>query len=1095
MAVQSINTLQNSDNYNNIAKEYILESLANLGQRYNIKGDSISIDNLSLSKLFSFTDIDEDKLPNYVVTITKEEGEYKIYIVEKDNLSNVVTEVGTLSSNVEGSTFDSFYLPNNPGVQYSQVNFKVSDLYYSFYGRSDANTSLNKSYWFVERYDRNDDVLVSGIRIFKSHFLGEISNKYLLVYVKLNSNFNYDVSLYFSQNNINEINESDLYNLVSTISFDNPLINSILNQSFDLTGTYECEYNSYRIIPSSDLLNLFSNTNDQDILENQILYSFTDDLKNLYPYLKEEYSTTEYGTIKSVYVKLLTKLYDEIVAVSINTDKIYIPLLDKEGKVYSITYTYNTNKAEEIYFAGRELEVRFVSEEITDAWMNYNINDYRGTIIAHTDDCDKVSFFYFESILNNGNVIDIDVKKISTLPYIDANDYWVINDISTGIKAKGRDAGNPNIIIVETTKTGERFNILSGAKKEELLNTLPWEIHVAKVEPLERINLDNLSFKNEFDYFNVECSIPTISKIPQVKKEEYLAKLENAIIICISPISCIITDNSSTDNINYTYEDIIEIYGEHGVVTTLWSLNDEGEFDYLRKRENEYAAADFNYISNINNLIQYAVKNVEPLHPDNFEFTRLVFDPTSATLKNNTKEYRTNLYPNIINKLSSQYNISNYNNDLNFTFRFNDVIIRSNNGRNIESVTQSGDLRYLQTNYNTGAANASNIVTNSLYSYYDSGNPGKYSEYIPNYNVPSLDLSEVLTRNETLLNRLNILSFSNVGTAYLSYVGTSVDNDKNILTIGTTDTNINMGTDTMINSSERNTFIKQDELDIDFPEVHINGDTNIKDNLSVENDIYLNRAVWSKDYNRIRTSAEVSDITYYTTIYTPVSRYIYELNDRYSTKHAYGCLNVIPEDVLVKYESGVEGITLSDKEENDTLLGGLLSYGIYNFSVSNNKLYTITSIAEYYQTKRVTVGTDGESLETEWGNPSSHMIYYSDGIYLPALLSQVGLSNYITENGDNIVTKNIKLTSNMEVISVNSNPLVLLSSSTNLYPDKYVYDGEGEQISNFTYSIFTCNPLKITYFTQGSILNIHIEELYGNNKFSINKKIRHNYNI
>ena len=563
--------------------------------------------------------------------------------------------------------------------------------------------------------------------------------------------------------------------------------------------------------------------------------------------------------------------------------------------------------------------------------------------------------------------------------------------------------------------------------------------------------------------------------------------LDNSIIICISPTSCILTDStSSTDNINYTREDILEIYGEYGVVTTIWTITD-GKFDYLRKQENDYAAADFNYISNINNLIQYAVKNVEPLHPDNFEFTHLVFDPTTATLKNNEKEFRTYLYPNLINKLSSQYNISNYNNDLNFTLKYNDTVIRSANGRNIENITQSGDIRYFKVN-NSG--NSANIVTNALYSYYDSGLPGKYNEFVPNYNVPSLDLSEVLTRNETLLNRLNILSLSNVGTSYLSYIGSSVDTEKNILTIGTSNVNVNMGTDTMINSSDRSSFAKQDVINIDFPETNINGNSNVKENLSVGTDIFLNGAVWSKDYNKIRTSTEVSDITYYTTIYTPVSRYIYELNDKYSTKHAYGCINILPEDVVKLYEDGV--ISSTDKDENDVLLSGLCTSSIYNFSYTKNKLYVITSIAEYYNTKNVKI--EGDSIEITH-IPSSHMIYYSDGIYFPALLNQIGLGEFVLENDTNIITNSINLTSNMEIISVNSNPLVLLSSSTNLYPDKYIYDSNGEVVTNFTYSVFTCNPLKITYYSQGSKLNIHIEELYGKNKYSINKKIRHNYNI
>ena len=63
------------------------------------------------------------------------------------------------------------------------------------------------------------------------------------------------------------------------------------------------------------------------------------------------------------------------------------------------------------------------------------MDDYRGSIITYSENAEKVSFYFFESKLDNENVIDIKVKKISTLPYIDDNGYWVINDISTGIYA------------------------------------------------------------------------------------------------------------------------------------------------------------------------------------------------------------------------------------------------------------------------------------------------------------------------------------------------------------------------------------------------------------------------------------------------------------------------------------------------------------------------------------------------------------------------------------------------------------------------------------------------------------------------------------
>lgn len=1075
MAIQSINTLQNSDNYNNIAKEYILQSLANLGQRYNVKGDSISIDSLSFDKLFNLTDVDVD---NSLIIVEKdrETEDYLIYLVGKNDqnswdLSRNILPNATLSTKDESLTIESFVLDSNPALQYSAAEFinnKINDsIYYDFYCRQDNNVNINVNY-ISERFDKNSDRLISGIRIFKKHFSQSFVNNYILVSVKLNSDNDYDVKLYVSKESIDNINESDLYDFVKEYDY---VSDSYLTSMFNLVYTVTCDYDNYKIIASSELLSQFA-TSDQDILQNQILYSFTDDINNLYHYLKEEYSVSNYGKIEGIYVKLLQELYNEIKIDDDSDNKIYIPLKDKEGNFYSITYTYNTNKPEIVYFAGKDIEVRFIENDITDSWMDINYEDYKGTIISHTEKFERVSFYYFETQLyNNEFITDLNVNKISTLPYIDKNGYWVINDISTGIYARGRSAGNPNIIIVETTNKEGGYNIITGAKKSELLEQLVWTSKVAKVEPLERINLDNLSFKNEFDYFSVVCSIPDIERIPEVNKLDYLAQLENSIIICVSPISCINYDeNDNTDNINYSYDDVVEIYGEYGIITTIWTLNDENEFDYLRKRNNDYAAADFNYLSNINNLIQYAVKNAEQLHPDNYEFTRLIFDSINTSLKNNTSENISYIYPNLSNKLSGQYNISNYNNDINFTFKANNVIGKQNN-RNVDYLTQSSDVKYYNPSFNIDELNSANVVTNSLYTYNVNGVQMRYNEYIPNYNVPSFDLSEVLTRNETLLNRLNILSFNKEGNSYLSYIGTSIDTDKNILTIGTTDTNINMGTDTLISEADKSSFNKQNKIEVNFDNVKLAGETTINKNLNVDEDIYLNGNVWTKDFLSVETKTRYTDVTYYTSIVTPASRYIFEVDEYFNNiSDNVGRVEVLPT-------------IYADLDSSYTNLSYLQSYALYEWCVDRNKLYTITTIPEYYT------------------NSTKHNIYFSDGIYVPVLLSQIGLSKYVKNNDNSIKLDNVVITSNMELITVDNNPLLLLSSSTNLYPDKYNYSrtNNGNNLfvdninSNFTYTIFTANPLKITYFENNGKLFIHLEELYSKNKFTTNFKLKQNY--
>jgi len=352
MAIQSINTLQNSDNYNNIAKEYILQSLANLGQRYNVQGDSISIDSLSFDKLFNLTEVDTDNTL-VVVEKNKETDKYEIYLVEKDvngwELTQRKYAEQTLSTGDESLYIESFTLDSNPSLQYSAANFinnKISDnIYYDLYSRQDNNINSSVNY-ISERFDKNNDKLISGIRIFKKHFEQSFTDKYILISVKLNIDDDYVVKFYVSKDNIDTINEVDLYNFTKDYDY---LSDEYLSSMFNLIYTQTCDYDNYKIIASSELLSQFSPV-DQDILQNNLLYSFTDDINNLYPYLKEQYSVSNYGKIEGIYVKLLKELYNEIKIDDESDNKIYIPLKDKEGRFYSITYTYNTNKPEIVFF-------------------------------------------------------------------------------------------------------------------------------------------------------------------------------------------------------------------------------------------------------------------------------------------------------------------------------------------------------------------------------------------------------------------------------------------------------------------------------------------------------------------------------------------------------------------------------------------------------------------------------------------------------------------------------------------------------------------------------------------------------------------------
>ena len=90
--------------------------------------------------------------------------------------------------------------------------------------------------------------------------------------------------------------------------------------------------------------------------------------------------------------------------------------------------------------------------------------------------------------------------------------------------------------------------------------------------------------------------------------------------------------------------------------------------------------------------------------------------------------------------------------------------------------------------------------------------------------IPTLDLAEVFVRNQTTLNRQNILAVDKDRFIYNAYIGTSHDlPDKSVLHIGTSNVNPNIGEITLMSHEDKSYFNKMNQIDIDFDSIHLNG--------------------------------------------------------------------------------------------------------------------------------------------------------------------------------------------------------------------------------------------------------------------------------
>jgi hypothetical protein len=91
---------------------------------------------------------------------------------------------------------------------------------------------------------------------------------------------------------------------------------------------------------------------------------------------------------------------------------------------------------------------------------------------------------------------------------------------------------------------------------------------------------------------------------------------------------------------------------------------------------------------------------------------------------------------------------------------------------------------------------------------------------------------------------------------------------------------------------------------------------------------------------------------------------------------------------------------------------------VYDYAIEKNKIYTICTVPELYQ-------------DSEANYKGIHSIYIGDGIYIPALLNKLGLSEWITVDFiyNHIHMPNVRINSrNMTIYKYDNVPLVLQSS-------------------------------------------------------------------
>lgn len=1108
MSIQNINTFQNTNDQNlsELTQKYVIEALANLGQRYSIQGDGIHTRTMTFAQIleectnYEISSYDHN---SYIAKVdySSDNKNIEIKVVDKDlhpieniELSIPVANVAVLNGedNIINARIDetnvsridkSYMYANNLNFVFSEKEIIVN------------NEDTEIEHFVCEKYNKYTNRLDSALRIIPySYTNGTDSFDHAILFMQRNSENEYSLFIYYMNFELLEIDidqiakhasvivgedvenelesfspETFLSNLY-TISTAKPNFTSIfIKENETLNGikvTYNNDNKSYFV----DVTDLSDNIKKVSRYVQYFAYDQTymyRQLKKAYSELK--YKNTEENSTSSYFIlEVIKDLYLLTFIRKDDNSALYIPL------DYEFQYSYNSNDPWKMYFSNSDICLRDVVEFNKGiAYTVFSYQDKSGIVRVVNNDVEKTTFYRYniEYDPENADIIyNMVVNKHFTMPYINASGYWVIDDIDTEVYARGHDAGNPNIVIVETVKGKDTPIILSMSNKD-YLESLNWITKEATIDLPKKIERTNSGTTQKVTFSDTEINdmggfivsnngeltfrcqylVPTLNNTSKKRLEENLEKLQYAIILNISHTDMIIGYDQNAK----LRTEMNSIYGEDGRIMTFWVLDENkqencgyGFRPILNKAEH---AADINYMSNFVNTIGWVISNYTPTDPDNFTFTQIVFDNANYNVKQSVTDlFR--VYPVIRNEsikdASDNYKTTN---NFNLKIEFNDNISGSYYGETdsdyidsntsymklIDNVYQS-DRRYLSY-WLDALTNETNEIVSKIYSYQGSDNQYRdYSEYIPGsstFSIPTLDLGEVFVKDTNAINKVNIVSFSDSAAPYYSYIGTTFeDEDKSVLKIGTSYKNINIGTKTLTEDLNQSLFNTQRELDIEFDNTRITSYAYVCNDLITEHDQITYGTTWRR--------FDIGNTTYWTTTFRQCGRF----DKKYCKLNAPYGYNNVAQFYNTNYE--FIAMTVPERYYNNQTDIVLQPFDMY--------IADMVNVPKLIKTISPTI-----DLDTIEVNSDNEVIYY------------------VTNSG-------------CSYVGVRLNSAML----NDLYEYRETTEGQTYTYMNpsiLHHKVFTSNELEITYYNSNDKNYFTINDLNNNNIMSYVHKIQQQY--
>jgi len=829
MAIEYINTLQG-----NILKSYNNEALANLGQRMGAKGDSIVIKKFNIESLLD-KEKEETVMPSDILK----------YIVLKYDSENDTISVYKNDGNSGKHGVSAYYK-----LKTQDSNSKITTItpieYIGLEGTPEViNCNVTKTV-----ADNTYTYFLTGI-------LNDMP--IALEFSVIDNNYTYKDCLVVSNNNLYEYIKKD---------------NTTDYYIYELATAPESFIDSTSIENIKENLGI-SNTDEKiELQESDVFRTALDYYANILPkYAISLYNENEYFYGDSIGLKIeilksiIKELFNDNNVDNENSNNpffVYLPLN------FEISFYANDNTGE--FYDSLPINVKFIeetfeentNEDIPEIFLKEaEINGY----IVVDATIEKAAAYKAILTYSSDNSISVSTTKLYSIPYIGKDNYWYINDIKTEVTATGKNAGNPNIIILQSVLSNDGVDYTYQKFVDEdkkVLNDekyfaqdLPKVLHTYNIEEnnadgkkssITELFSNKENYKDnygnteltDFTYFlqtgstvyvagsktntyTFKIKLPVIAKLQENPAFEDIIKNSLFFVVVDNRLSIYKTDDYINGGDNYeagfNLRELSLQYAltnnidEQSFTTVLFQIvrNGDGNYEWQPILNNGGEVLDLGSMIAATEFARLFVKTCYT--PDNYMFSYLLFDKVNVNTKNDSGE--TNIFPIIKNDTSDYYtgnevkqigdpkeeNVMNYNNNLNLTPKFVQIDLNNLDSDYVGELSNSdlndkGQKGKFFTVTNGKITNATVTTEENKIDNLPTVKSTSTDEQISDFDgsvFPMFDFREVITTNQTAMNRLSLISVGKDGTTYNAYIGNSANkNEEGTLFIGSSPTNYSM---------------------------------------------------------------------------------------------------------------------------------------------------------------------------------------------------------------------------------------------------------------------------------------------------------------